>query len=207
MSKPPSDAARKKIAPSEPRQIDREWHLAHGVHGVAVTEFEYAAMQLIEAFNRWNVQCNACASGEFLNQPDVSILHVIRMKDRPKSLSEIGNFLNRDDSANIQYSLRKLERSGYIRKLSRASKRQTSYVVTDKGRAATDAFAGLRDSVLLPLTEALRDSDVTLDHATKTMQLMIGIYDMSARMAASYRQPAGDEAAPEAPAARRTASR
>lgn len=181
--------------------LDRSWHLAASPHAMAVADFEHTILQLSEAFNRWNVQCQACAAGEFINQPDVSILHVIRMRDRPKSLSDIVKFLNRDDSANIQYSLRKLERAGFIEKLPRASKRQTSYVVTEKGRKATDGFAALRDSLLLPLTSALDETHLSLEEATKTMQLMIGIYDLAARTAGSYRTGATEEEEAEVSAA------
>ncbi|MEQ8166965.1 MAG: winged helix DNA-binding protein [Alphaproteobacteria bacterium] len=186
----------------EGETLDRTWHLAKSEHSLAVAEFEHTILQLSEAFNRWNIECEALGMGEYMSQPEVSILHVIRMRDRPKSLSDIVKFLNRDDSANIQYSLRKLEKSGYVAKTPRASKRQTTYVVTEKGRKATDAFASVRESILIPLTSALHDTHLSIEEATKTMQLMIGIYDLAARTAGSYRSDSADGAGSPPPARR-----
>lgn len=191
-------------APDRGAVLDRRWHLATDPHSTAVAEFEHTILQLAESFNRWNVEVQACGTGDVMAQPDISILHVIRMRDRPKSLSDVVKFMNRDDSANIQYSLRKLERAGLIEKLPRASKRQTSYVVTEKGRRATDAFAALREQILLPLTSALHETHLSLEEATKTMQMMIGIYDLASRTAGGFRSGAAETRPPSGARARKS---
>ena len=42
------------------------------------------------------------------------ILHIIRMHNRPKNSITIARMMNRDDLANLQYSLRKLEAAGLV---------------------------------------------------------------------------------------------
>lgn len=167
--------------------LDRTWHLAQSAHEIALTEFEYAVMRVAEAFYRWQLECLACSTTENLNGPDNAVLHVIRMKDRPKSLSDIARLLNRDDTANIQYSLRKLIRAKLIEKAHSVSKKGTSYRVTLLGKKVTDGYAEIRRALLVSLTSNIKDSVPELEGATKTLGLMTGIYDQAARIAATHR--------------------
>ena len=84
-----------------PKPLDRTSHLALDPAGVVVTEFEFAVWRFSSAFVRWQGDCMACATPSGLSGQDAAILHVIRMRDMPKTLSEIGRLLNRDDVANI----------------------------------------------------------------------------------------------------------
>ena len=109
-------------APSNPQDshsAERPWHLAASDAERVMAEFEHALICLGEAFGRYNLQGLAGASGDtsFSGQ-DNMVLHIIATLDRPKSLSDISRFMNRDDLANIQYSLRKLMKAGLIEKAS-----------------------------------------------------------------------------------------
>ena len=108
-----------------------------------MAEFEHALICLGEAFGRYNLQGLAGASGDtsFSGQ-DNMVLHIIATLDRPKSLSDISRFMNRDDLANIQYSVRKLLKAGLIEKASDRSARGTTYRSTAAGRAAVAEFDG-----------------------------------------------------------------
>ncbi len=153
-----------------------------------VTEFEFAVWRFSAAFVRWQGDCMSCATASGLSGQDAAILHVIRMRDTPKSLSEIARLLNRDDAANIQYSLKKLLTAGLIGKAVSASKKQTSYTVSPAGAAVTAAYSEHRRTMLLSMIGQLHEpGDIT--QATRTLNLLIGVYDQASRVAATYRLP------------------
>jgi predicted MarR family transcription regulator len=167
--------------------LDRTSHLAADANEVAVTEFEYAVWRFSAAFIRWQGDCLSCAINSGLSGQDAAVLHVIRMRDMPKSLSEIARLLNRDDVANIQYSLKKLLSAGLLEKANAVSKKQTSYIVSDAGRAVTDTYSDVRRDILLGMIAKLRSPSEDLAHATRTLDMLIGLYDQASRIAATYR--------------------
>jgi len=58
-----------------------------------------------------------------------------------ESLSDVARLLHRDDLANLQYGLKKLLPWVFIEKASNgASRRNTTYVPTESGRAIVDAY-------------------------------------------------------------------
>ena len=92
----------------------RNWHLAKTNSEFLVTEFEWAMIRLNEAFVRWVATSSSIFIDEDIKFSEHMILHVIRMQDRPKNSVTIARMMNRDDVANIQYSLRKLEAANLI---------------------------------------------------------------------------------------------
>ena len=172
---------------SEP--LDRTSHLALDPTGVVVTDFEYAIWRFSAAFVRWQADCMSCATAAGLSGQDAAILHVIRMRDRPKSLSEIARLLNRDDVANIQYSIKKLLTAGLIEKAESASKKQTSYIVSAAGAGVTASYSEHRSNILLAMIEKLHDPGQDIAQATRTLDMLIGLYDQASRIAATYRLP------------------
>jgi predicted MarR family transcription regulator len=167
--------------------LDKTSHLSADSNEVAVTEFEYAIWRFFAAFVRWQGDCMSCAIDSGLSGQDAAVLHVIRMRDLPKSLSEIARLLNRDDVANIQYSLKKLLSAGLLEKANALSKKQTSYTVSAAGRKVTDAYSEVRRDILLSMIAKLRAPGEDLAQATRTLDMLIGLYDQASRIAATYR--------------------
>ncbi|MEQ9393925.1 winged helix DNA-binding protein [Haliea sp.] len=168
--------------------LDRRWHLAETPHEIAVSELEYAILRCNEAFTRWQAECLAAVSGIDVGGSDNALLHVIRMKERAKGVKEIARLMNRDDIPNIQYSLRKLLKAGLIEKSAQSSHRQgVTYHVTDKGHEITELYAGLRRSLLLDFTGTVHEFVPQLTDAARTLDLMSGIYEQAARIAATHR--------------------
>ncbi len=168
-----------------------QWHLARSPHEAALTEAEFAIFRIFAAFNRWMDDLAACCQDD-VEAPcsgiDFSLLNVIRMHDRPKGISEIGRLLNRDDMPNLQYSLRKLTKHGYIARVgAKAAKKGATYRATDKGVTATDRYTDVRRTLLLPLTQSLSESDQQMVQVTRMLTLMSGIYDQAACIAATQR--------------------
>jgi predicted MarR family transcription regulator len=146
----------------------------------AFIEFEFALHHIVEAFGRWSSELHAHVSGQAMAVQDVSLLQIVRMKDTPKSAAEIGKYLNRTDSANVVYGLRKLEKGGLIEKTP-GPPRETTYQVTPAGREITDLYAAKRRELLLSLIDRMSGSGEIFTEANQTLWLMSGLYEQAAR--------------------------
>lgn len=171
--------------------FNKEWHLSTTPSEVALTEIEFSLFRSYAAFSRWMDDLTACCqTGEDVNCNgiDFALLNVIRMHGRPKSISDLGRLMNRDDISNIQYGIRKLTKAGLIEKLgAKGHKKGATYRVTDDGRDATDKYAQLRRQLLLPLTGEISESEEKMNQISNVLNLLSGIYDQAACVAATHR--------------------
>jgi len=168
-------------------RVAKNWHLATTPHETALTEFEFAIIRVASAFDRWQSDCLACCGGQRFSGADVATLHVIRMHDRAKSISEIGRLLKRDDQSNLQYGIRKLQKVGLIEKSdgNNGGKKGVTYRVTTHGREVTDLYAEYRQELLLAMTN-LVSNDETFEEVSTLLNHMSGLYDQAARVAATH---------------------
>jgi predicted MarR family transcription regulator len=167
--------------------LDKHWHLAESDYEVDLTELEFAILRVAAAFERWRADCMACSFESPLSGADTAVLHVIRMHDRPKSISEIGRLLNRDDLSNLQYGVRKLANAGVVEKSGNSdSKKGVTYVATELGCEITDNFAQFRRELLISLTQSM-STDINLEDVSKVLNLLAGIYDQASCIAAAHR--------------------
>ncbi len=171
--------------------LDKHWHLSTNNHEIALTEIEFSIFRIFAAFNRWMDDLAACCHDDEehgCNGMDFAIMNVIRMHDRSKSISEIGRLMNRDDISNLQYSIRKLTKGGFISKVGSAGhKKGATYTTTERGNEATNTYARYRKELLIPLTQAIADSDERMDQVANVLSLLSGIYDQAACVAATHR--------------------
>lgn len=176
--------------PSCGESIDRSWHLARTPPELAVADLEYALMRCYEAFARWQAECLASV-GDFAHSgAENALLHIIRMNDRPKSIHDLAHMTNRQDIPNIQYSLRKLVGAGLVSR-SGAGRSGVTYEATELGRAVTERYAEVRSEVLVAAVVAVPELDQRLQAASRTLELMTGIYEQAARTAATHRRRPG----------------
>lgn len=166
---------------------DRTWHLADDPLSWRLADLEYAVMRANEAFARWQTECLASSTDLAATGPENSLLHVIRMNDRPKSAKELARLTNRQDMPNIQYGLRKLTKAGLIDREG-SSRTGITYFITEEGRAVTDRYAEVRRMFLLSLLPRLDNAEVALAEAARTLELMCGIYDAAALSAVTHRK-------------------
>ncbi|PHR59924.1 MAG: hypothetical protein COA43_08125 [Robiginitomaculum sp.] len=165
--------------------FDRHWHLATTDHEIALTELEFALFRSFEAFHRWQAEGIATVTGLDLSGTDNAILNIIRMRDRSKSIKEIAMLFNRDDMPNLQYTIRKLTKHGLIEKEGPGQQRKGArYQITAKGLKVLDDYVKIRRSVLVNFSKGMGADFV---QATRTLELMSGIYDQAARIAATHR--------------------
>lgn len=171
-----------------PEALDRRWHLAETPGEVDATELEFAVMRTFESFGRWQSECLAGTIDLAASGPENALLHVIRMNDRPKSVKELARLTNRDDIPNIQYSLRKLIGAGLVER-SGAARSGVTYSVTPRGREVTDKYARIRKALLIAAIESVPGFRDRLADATRTLNLLAGIYEEVSRVAATHRRP------------------
>lgn len=170
--------------------LDKHWHLSTNEHEIALTEIEFSIFRSFAAFSRWMDDLAACCHSDdpLCSGMDFAVLNVIRMHDRAKSISEVGRLQNRDDISNLQYSVRKLTKVGLIEKVGlKGNKKGATYRATEKGIQATDLYARYRRQLLIPLTQAISESDEKMDQVAKVLSLLSGIYDQAACVAATHR--------------------
>ncbi|MFO1260841.1 MAG: winged helix DNA-binding protein [Sphingomonadaceae bacterium] len=164
----------------------QNWHLANSGTEVLVTEFEWGLIRLYEAFARWVSTTSSLLIDEDIKFNEHMILHIIRMHNRPKNSITIARMMNRDDLANLQYSLRKLESAGLISKSKDKNGKSFSYVVTERGKQITDGYAAVRSDLLIRAISTISDIDGRMAEMTKLVSVLTGIYEEMARSATTY---------------------
>lgn len=175
--------------------FNRHWHLGTTDDELATADFEYALLRCIESFNTWQQECLVAAAGHKMSATDNVVLHVTRMNDRPKTITELARLMNRDDLSNIKYSIRKLLDAGLIEKITESGRRKgTRYRTTADGNVLTEHFADLRRQQLIPPLTAITSIRARLEATTATLNLLGGIYEHAARVIAFHRGSlVGDE--------------
>jgi predicted MarR family transcription regulator len=168
---------------------ENAWHLAKNEAEHTFVNFEYLFWRAYHSWIMWQEDCQSCIANDMLTAPEIAILHIIRMKERPKTVYEIGRLLNRDDTPNVQYGVKKLMDIGYVEKVDLKSgpKKAVAYKITNKGIKNTDAFVNVRNNVLLKLVDEHGVSNLGLADATKALSIMKGIYEEGSRLAAMYK--------------------
>lgn len=153
---------------------------------IALTHFEYAAWHLASAFAKWRRDCLASLAQNDLAGSEASILHIVHMNGTAKGLAEISRLLHRDDTANLQYGLKKLVSFGHIAKAGESKSRKlTTYEATPKGCALIDAYKARREEILLGLTQALPGMGETIESTTNVLHVMVGLYEQASEIATS----------------------
>jgi predicted MarR family transcription regulator len=169
--------------------LDKHWHLATDAFEVGVTELEFSIFRVSAAFERWQADCLGCCHGQPFSGTDTALLHVIRMHERPKSISELARLLKRDDLSNLQYGTRKLLKAGLIEKSRHAgSKKDVTYQVSALGRDVTDRYARFRQELLISMTRATAGK-TDFESLARALNMMSAMYDQASCVAATHRLP------------------
>lgn len=185
-----------------PKQLDRSWHLARTPQEMDVADIEYALIRCFEAFGHWQAECLASVVEFSASGPENALLHMIRANDRPKSVRDLSHMANRQDVPNIQYSLRKLIKGGLVAK-SGSGRSGVTYETTELGRDVCDRYADVRAELLIASVGRLPELAKHLPDAAHALDLMTGIYEQSAREAATHRHRPGGDAQPARTSQRR----
>ena len=178
-----------KIKQGAGKGLDKHWHLATDTFEVGVTELEFSIFRIAAAFERWQADCLGCCIGQPFSGTDTALLHVIRMHDRPKGISELARLLKRDDLSNLQYGVRKLLKAGLIEKSAHAgSKKDVTYQVSSQGRDITDRYARFRQELLISMARTTA-GNLDFESVARALTMMAAIYDQASCVAATHRVP------------------
>jgi len=167
--------------------VDKTWHLAKNEEETKLTDFEFQLWRVFYGFTRWQEGCERVANQTDLTGSELSLLHIIRMKNRPKTISELTRLLNRSGSAfNINYSIQKLIKHGLIRKLlDENNKKAFSYEITEEGIKNTDAYTALRQTILIELFKK-KKKELNLEQFTDVLSELIALYEEADRTVLAY---------------------
>jgi len=166
-------------------------HLATTPHEFAVTRFEQGLICAAAAFYRfYGVLLGREGRVRNISGQDNAILQQIMAASRPLAVTDVARFANRDDIANIQYSLKKLLRAGLIEKAGRTSARETSYLVTELARHWTRDFLQLRRQLFTDPAAQIPDFDDQLEKSAHLLNLIAGFYDHGTRVISGAEQMA-----------------
>jgi predicted MarR family transcription regulator len=164
-------------------------HLSATPHEFAVTQFEQGLICAATAFYRfYGALLGREGHDRNISGQDNVILQQIMAASRPLALADIARFANRDDIANIQYSLKKLMRAGLIEKAGKTSARETAYVVTPLACEWTKNFLALRRRLFTGPSAQIIDFDDQLEKAGRLLNTIAGFYDHGTRVMSSAEQ-------------------
>jgi len=179
MRSPPRSQPRKRA----PAAAKVAAHLATSPHEFVVTRFEQGLICAAAAFYRFYGSLLGREGREHnVSGQDNAILQQIMAASRPLAVTDIARFANRDDIANIQYSLKKLVRAGLIEKAGRTSARETSYMVTPLARKWTANFLALRRQLFTDPSAQILGFDEQLEKSANLLNLIAGFYDHGTRV-------------------------
>jgi predicted MarR family transcription regulator len=151
----------------------------------AFFEFEQALICASEAFYRFAGAALGPTGRQYnLTGEEQVILQQLMFAPKPRSVSDLSRFSNRDDVANIQYSLRKLTAAGLIEKVPGSTNRDTRYRPTAAGRNLTESLVVTRREQLIAPSANITDIEKQLKAATTAMSLLTGLYDHMSRLLA-----------------------
>lgn len=157
-------------------------HLAEDSTAAALTRLEMAIVRSAAAFARWAPELHKLISGLQMSFQDAAILHCIRLRGGSTTLAEMMLFLNRNDLAAVQYSLRKLEKSGLVRKAKGPQRREIYYSITERAQEQTTAYSKKRHAVLVSLFKDVTGLEAGLEQAAAVLERIPGIYDQATQV-------------------------
>jgi len=180
-------AAKPAAVRADPRRAAS--HLAASPHELAVTELEQALICAAQAFYRFiGESLGPEGARHNLSGEDNLILQQLMASSRPRGVLDLARFANRDDIANIQYSLRKLIKAELVEKAPGSTNRDTVYQPTPRARELTEHFLALRRELVMGPSEAIPGFDEQLRAAARAIQLVTSFYDHGTRVLAG-REP------------------
>jgi predicted MarR family transcription regulator len=176
-------AAAKQPSGKLPTMTEAFTPLAEGADRLALFTIEQALVSATQSFYRFNAAAmSAQAGGVKFSGEEVVIFMLLASSKTPRSVSEIARYANRDDVANIQYSLRKMIKGGLVRKTQSSTNRDTAYLVTDEGAKIAAEFVQVRDSLLVDPAAHVPGLDEQFAGAVRALALLSGLYDHGVRM-------------------------
>lgn len=148
-----------------------------------LSELEYALTMTYNAFNRWMVHCIGALGYKDFNPLDVLVLHNVNHRTREKRLADIAFMLNIDDNHTVNYSIKKLIKTGLVE--GRKIGKEVFYQTTDKGQTVCQDYGKIRQSCLVDAASATDRNFEEISHLALVLRSLSGVYDQASRAASS----------------------
>lgn len=158
---------------------ENTWKLASNEEASKVMEFELQLWRVFYGFLRWQEECENNSNGTMLTGNELAILHIIKLHDKPKTITDIERILNRNDTHNIRYSINKLIKIGLVKKtLSSFSGKNYFFQTTEAGDKNTENYSKMRKLFLVGM---FSESSLDLQDMIKNLTKIRSIYDEADR--------------------------
>ena len=157
-------------------------HLAGG-SSPALSEFEYGLILASHAFHRWMVRCMSAAGIRGLSPMEIFVLHSVRHRDRPKTLSELCLVLDIEDTHIANYAVKKLAGIGLV-KTGRVGK-EKKIEITDKGAEVIARYIDIREQILVDAMTVFGLPQEEISDIAAHLRAFSGYYEQAARAAAT----------------------
>jgi len=148
-----------------------------------LSEFEYGLIIAHNAFSRWMQRCMSASGHVDFSPLDILVLHNVNHRGREKRLVDICFVLHVEDQHTVNYSLKKLVKSGLIDREKKG--KEILYFVTDEGRKACEQYRAIREKCLTSSYRAMDQESGEMSQAAALLRLMSGMYDQASRAASS----------------------
>ncbi len=159
--------------------VENNWKLASNEEANKVMEFELQLWRVFYGFLRWQEECENNSNGTMLTGNELAILHIIKLHDKPKTITDIERILNRNDTHNIRYSINKLIKMGLVKKtLSNFSGKNYFFQTTEAGDKNTENYTKMRKLFLVGM---FSESSLDLQEVIKNLTKIRSIYDEADR--------------------------
>lgn len=158
---------------------DPDRYMSSDPLSASLTRIEIALMRVYGAFASWALELQKCVSGKQMSFQEIALLHCVRLRGGTTTLAEMMIFLHRHDLAAINYSLRKLEQYGLIKRLKTAYRREVAYSLTVAGFTTTSAYARIRQGSLVELCKDIVGFQISTKDASTVIERLIGVYDQA----------------------------
>ena len=157
-------------------------HLAAGAMP-ALSEFEFGAIMVSHAFERWMVRCMPAAGVPDMSAVDVLVLHTVYHRGKAKRMADICLVLNIEDTHVVSYAVKKLARLKLV--TSRKQGKEKFISTTEAGAQACRRYHEIREALLVRSVGTMGLDQAALSRIAAQMRVLSGHYDQAARAAAS----------------------
>jgi len=150
-----------------------------------ISEFEYGLLVVSNSFDRWIERCMAATGGADLGKLDIHVLKEISHRAKEKKVADICFILNVEDTHIVTYSLKKLERRGFI--TGNRHGKEMLYRTTETGEKAVSEYKRVRQKCLIEGLKVLGTFNKSeVRQLASLLRAFSGIYDQAARSATSF---------------------
>ncbi len=158
-----------------------QWESIYDARAGAMTQFELSLIVAKNAFEQWVMRCGAAAGANGLSPLDLLVLHMIKLKDRKKRVSDICFALKVEDTHTVSYAIKKMTKAKLVE--SEKIGTETFFSVTPAGLDLIECYADVRRRCLIQSLTVLADTEPDLAALADMLRALSGFYEQAARRA------------------------